>query len=234
MKEDKSNKASLESIVDHILKESFKMTNVKSSEIPSIDLYMDQVTTFLDSHLAGAARDESDKFLTKTMINNYTKNNLIPPPDKKKYSKDHMMLLVFIYYLKNFMSMSDIGAILGPMKDSFFSGEKELKIQQIYDRIVKCQMSSVSELRDDILDKAQKAGAVFEDAEIDEDREYMELFTMVSMLGYDLYLKKFVIEKLIDAYRDKLVGSDDKKVDKSEKKVDKKTDKKADKKTDKK
>lgn len=224
---------SLEKIVENIMKESFKLTNVKSSEIPSIDLYMDQVTTFLDSHLTGAARDsEQDKFLTKTMINNYSKNNLIPPPNKKKYSKDHMMLLVFIYYLKNFMSMSDIGAILGPMKDSFFEGKKDLSIQQIYDRIIRHEMGSVNELRDDIRTKAKRAGELFTDVD-EEDREYMELFTMVSMLGYDLYLKKFMIEKLIDAYSEKLgqAASGNSKTDKkSDKKPDKKTDKKTDRK----
>lgn len=194
----------LKKVVSEILKESFRHTNVRSADIPNIDLYMDQVTTYLDSHLAGTARDqESDKFLTKTMINNYTKNHLLPPPNKKKYSKDHMMLLVFIYYLKNFMSMSDIGEILGPMKDSFFEGKKELSIEQIYDRIVRLEMESVTDLRRDITKKVSRAEALFSDIP-EEDREYMELFTLVSLLGYDLYLKKFLIEKLIDAYGDKL------------------------------
>ena len=80
------------------------LSHVKADEIPDIDLYMDQVTTFMDSHLKDMRRHPGDKVLTKTMINNYAKNNLLPPPVKKKYSKDHMLMLVFIYYsviLKN-------------------------------------------------------------------------------------------------------------------------------------
>lgn len=84
------------------------LSHVKADEIPDIDLYMDQVTTFMDSHLKDMRRHPGDKVLTKTMINNYAKNNLLPPPVKKKYSKDHMLMLVFIYYFKNLLSFSDI------------------------------------------------------------------------------------------------------------------------------
>ena len=63
---------------------------ITPDEIPQIDLYMDQVTTFMDEHLRSSKRFEEDKILTKTMINNYTKNNLLPPPVKKKYSSEHM------------------------------------------------------------------------------------------------------------------------------------------------
>ena len=69
---------------------------IEIADIPTIDLYMDQVTTFMDKGLARYKRNETDKILTKTMINNYAKNNLLPPPVKKKYSKDHMLMLVFI------------------------------------------------------------------------------------------------------------------------------------------
>ena len=77
-------------------------------ELPNFDLYMDQVTTFMDEHLSDVKRYEDDKILTKTMINNYTKNDLLPPPVKKKYSKEHIYVLTFIYYLKNILSISDI------------------------------------------------------------------------------------------------------------------------------
>ena len=59
------------------------LSHVKADEIPDIDLYMDQVTTFMDSHLKDMRRHPGDKVLTKTMINNYAKNNLLPPPVKK-------------------------------------------------------------------------------------------------------------------------------------------------------
>ena len=89
---------------------------VKPESLPNIDLYMDQVTTFMNTQLASTKRHEDDKILTKTMINNYTKNNLLPPPDRKKYSKDHILTLLFIYYFKSILSISDIQNILTDRK----------------------------------------------------------------------------------------------------------------------
>ena len=57
---------------------------IHADQIPNIDLYMDQVTTFMDTHLGATRRYDEDKVLTKTMINNYAKNNLLPSPVRKK------------------------------------------------------------------------------------------------------------------------------------------------------
>lgn len=48
-------------------------------DIPNIDLYMDQITTFMDTELKNSTRFKGDKIFTKTMINNYSKNDLLPP-----------------------------------------------------------------------------------------------------------------------------------------------------------
>ena len=78
-------------------------THVQPEEIPNIDLYMDQVTTFMEEHLKNTRRYEEDKVLTKTMINNYAKNNLLPPPVKEIF-QEHMLMLIFIYYFKSLLS----------------------------------------------------------------------------------------------------------------------------------
>ncbi len=91
-----------------LLRELTKIDYVKPGEFPNIDLYMDQVTTFMNTHLSDSKIKSDDKILTKTMINNYAKNNLLPPPVKKKYSKEHMIVLIFIYYFKNILSISEI------------------------------------------------------------------------------------------------------------------------------
>lgn len=74
-------------MLNSILNELSHLQYVHPGDIPNIDLYMDQVTTFMDEQLDSTKRYKEDKILTKTMINNYTKNNLLPPPVKKKYSR---------------------------------------------------------------------------------------------------------------------------------------------------
>lgn len=68
---------------------------ISPEDIPDIDLYMDQVTTFMDEHLQSSKRFDNDKILTKTMINNYTKNNLLPPLIRKNILKN----ICFFLYL---------------------------------------------------------------------------------------------------------------------------------------
>ena len=84
-------------ILNSILESLSRVDYIRPGEIPNIDLYMDQVTTFMDKELSSTRRYADDKILTKTMINNYAKNNLLPPPVKKKYSREHVLFLIFIY-----------------------------------------------------------------------------------------------------------------------------------------
>ena len=101
-------------MLNSILTSISKIDYVKPEDIPNIDLYMDQVTTFMEAQLSSTKRYPEDKILTKTMINNYAKNNLLPPPVKKKYSREHVLLLIFIYYFKNILSIKDIETLLAP------------------------------------------------------------------------------------------------------------------------
>ena len=109
----KTNDERMQDILKHL--ESFQ--HIKPETIPNIDLYMDQVTTFMDEHLKNTKRYPEDKVLTKTMINNYAKNNLLPAPNKKKYTREHILLLIFIYYFKNLLSFHDIEQMFRPITE---------------------------------------------------------------------------------------------------------------------
>ena len=112
-----STRKDVELIVNKILG-GFRVTYPE--EIPKIDLYMDQVLTFMTERLKRTARkSDADKLLTKTMINNYVKNKVMIPPVKKKYGRDHILLLMVIYYMKSFLSIDDIRKIVGPVSDKY-------------------------------------------------------------------------------------------------------------------
>jgi len=80
----KKYKYTQKEIMSILVKSFSEIDYVGYNDIPDIDLYIDQVTTFIDSHLESVKRNPEDKTLTKTMINNYTKNNVLPSPNKKK------------------------------------------------------------------------------------------------------------------------------------------------------
>lgn len=180
---------------------------IHPEEIPSIDLYMDQVTTFMDEHLANLKRYPEDKALTKTMINNYAKNNLLPPPVKKKYSKDHMLMLLFIYYYKGVLSLTDIETILGPLNQHFFQSDKALRLEDIYTEIFSLEDSEMARIKTDLQHKFDQASRTFSAEEArnsdltEEQRSSLQLFTFLCELGFDVYLKKQLMEKIADQLR---------------------------------
>nr|WP_049762313.1 DUF1836 domain-containing protein [Lachnoclostridium phytofermentans] len=175
-----------------------KINYVKPGDVPNIDLYMDQVTTFMDKHLESSKRYSEDKLLTKTMINNYTKNNLLPSSNKKKYSKDHMYLLIFIYYMKNVLSINDIQSILTPLTEKFFEGDNKVSLEEIYEEIFRQGEENSMTVSKDVIRKYQKSKDAYPEMKDQEDHDFLQMFSFVCMLCFDVYMKKQMIEKIID------------------------------------
>ena len=170
---------------------------VKTEDIPNIGLYMDQVTTFMDEQLEACKRYDDDKILTKTMINNYAKNNLLPAPEKKKYSKEHVLTLLFIYYFKNLLSISDIQALLNPITDSYFGNKDDFNMEDVYNEVFHLEKEESGKLLKDLEKKYFIAQHTFEQFP-EEDRSFLQKFSFICLLSYDVYIKKMVIESMID------------------------------------
>ena len=170
---------------------------IKPEDIPNIDLYMDQVTTFMESHLSSTKRYPEDKILTKTMINNYAKNHLLPSPVKKRYTKEHVLLLIFIYYFKNILSIKDIETLLGPISEKDFNNGQDFSLTEIYEEICHLEKSRVEALEKDIARAYKSSSETFKDAP-EEEQTYLQLFSFICSLAFDVYVKKQLIEKLID------------------------------------
>ena len=190
-----------DNLIKSILDSLSRIDYIKPSEIPNIDLYMDQVTTFMDSRLQSSKRRDDDKILTKTMINNYAKNKLLPAPNKKKYSREHMLLLIFIYYFKNILSISDIQKLLSPICQNYFHGEGSLTLEQLYEEVFSLEKDEAEKLKQDVLDKFNRSRTTFASAP-EEEQEFLRLFSFICMLSFDVYMKKQLIEKLLDSALD--------------------------------
>ena len=167
-------------------------------DIPNIDLYMDQVTTYLNDKFANTKSHEDDKLMTKTMINNYVKSHLLPSPEKKKYTKDHMMVLIMIYFFKNIISINDVNKLITPLLDSYFHNE-EIPLENIINTFL--TFAKQCNLTDSILTEYNECREIFKDANV-KDKEYLETMGLITMLSYDTFVRKIVIEKLIDSLPD--------------------------------
>ena len=185
-------------MIESILESLSKMEYIKSSKIPDIDLYMDQVLTFMNGNLDNVKRYDSDKVMTKTMINNYAKNHLLPAPDKKKYTKEHMMVLMFIYYFKNVLSIGDIQSILNPLTDRYFANGRELNLEKIYEEVFTLEKGQIEQLKETLTKDYERAGNTFTE-EAEEDKQFLQLFSFICMLSFDIFIRKQIIEKIVDS-----------------------------------
>lgn len=187
-----------ESIMD-IISKLRDIDYINPEDIPNIDLYMDQVTTFMDARLASCKRSDDDKILTKTMINNYTKNNLLPPPEKKKYSKEHMFLLIFLYYFKNVLSINDIQKIFKPLTEMFYSNKSEhVSMEEIYRAIFRMERIQTDNLTKDILRRYKASQNLFPEVTDEAEADFLSRFAVICLLSFDAYMKKQIVERLID------------------------------------
>ena len=101
---------------------SFSLPQFK--ELPNVELYMEQVLSYINSSLA-IFSDDPRKVLTSFMVNNYVKAKIIAEPDKKKYNVNHLGYLLAITSLKSVLSMSDIALLIG-MDDDVSSDKSVL------------------------------------------------------------------------------------------------------------
>ena len=184
-------------LLNRILASLERISYVSPEDIPNIDLYMDQVTTFMDEHLNATRRYPDDKILTKTMINNYAKNHLLPPPEKKKYTKEHVLTMIFIYYFKGILSITDIQNILNPLTERHFSSDKHPNLTEIYKEVFSLEEEEAAILGKDIARKFYTSKKTFENAP-EEEQDFLQLFSFICMLSFDVYVKRMLIEKLID------------------------------------
>lgn len=186
-----------EDLLNSIVESIGRIDYVRPADIPNIDLYMDQVTTFMEEQLRSTKRFPEDKILTKTMINNYAKNNLLPPPTKKKYSKEHVLMLIFVYYFKNLLSIKDIETLLKPLSERYFASETDFDMKSIYEEVCQLEKARIGKMQKEIQEAYETAQETFADVP-EEEREMLQTFAFICNLSFEVYIKKQIIEKLID------------------------------------
>lgn len=98
----------ISAVVDDVLGDA----DLFPAEIPAIDLYLDQILSLVADKTAQGSPRYREKPLTKTMVNNYSKDGLIKPVKGKKYAKEHIVQMLLVYNLKNIMSIGEVKRLL--------------------------------------------------------------------------------------------------------------------------
>ena len=147
--------------------------------MPEIELYMDQVITYMEKQLSFYRRNEQSKMLTPSMINNYVKDALLPRPDRKKYSREHLASLMMICLLKPILSIPDIQLLNSNLRRS---GTPE----EVYTRFVSSQDDALKNVPSRLLKSKNQRSA-------DED-----LHTLAMQLTLEANACRIAAEKILE------------------------------------
>ena len=87
---------------------------VKWEGLPDIDLYMDQVVTYLRRQLALFQDDSEASLVTRSIINNYVKDGIVPRPVNKRYAREQLSSLMMACVLKRVLPIQQVKQLLRP------------------------------------------------------------------------------------------------------------------------
>ncbi|CAH2213660.1 DUF1836 domain-containing protein [Tepidibacter aestuarii] len=183
-----------------LIKELCLGDKVGLEEIPDLNLYMDQVTNFIDERLSNLKRNDDDKILTKTMINNYTKQGLLMPSNNKKYSKQHIILMILVYYLKQVLSLDDIKLLFEPvLKDMSNIEDDVISLDDIYSIFLELKDNETKDFENFISSNIRCIKEKTNEIE-KENQDLAQLFLIVIMLVAQANAQKRLAEKIIDVH----------------------------------
>lgn len=184
----------MESIKD-IINQLDLGANLTLNDIPHIDLYMDQVIQLFENTFAGSKRNDEEKVLTKTMINNYAKGKLMFPINNKKYSKEHLILISLIYQLKAALSINDIKTTLDGINKQII--KKDIDLDSFYTSYLNLAGKNVEDFYADIVKREQEVKEEISQSH-DSNLPYLEQVLMIASLVHMGSLYRKVAEKLVD------------------------------------
>lgn len=164
---------SINNILGKWLNELDKFSYKDYTDLPDIDLYMDQVVTFLEKQLAIFQTSSLDKQITSSMINNYVKGEVVSSPIAKKYNREHLALIEEVCTLKQVLTIAEVKQILDERyrkdtiaKEEIFNTFKELvnqknkeAIESTRSRLDTSEMYDLKGLTDLAMDLALTASA---------------------------------------------------------------------------
>ncbi len=169
--------------ITEIINELTTSNTLDISNIPNIDLYVDQLTTFIEDNLYSNKENQ----LTKAMVNNYCKNKVIPPAEKKKYTKTHILLLIIMYNTKTVLSLPDI--------EKIFKSFDTTDIVEYYNYVT----STIKTFNENVLETTLTSYDNIHNSSF-ANKPKSELALLATELAMEANVKKLLAEVIIENY----------------------------------
>ena len=203
--------------LDNVVKDAINDAELKSSKIPAIDLYVDQILNLINERLQEGSERYYDRQLTKTMVNNYSKEGLITPIKGKKYNKEQILQMLTIYTLKSTLSINEIKRLLQGMYA--VEGFDEQELTKLYDRHLQ-----IKEVNREYAFEALNGIIERNSLDISDDLDYISLVCAIA--AFSSHLKNIAQAMIDDRFPIENVLEDREPImDKREQKIERKKEK---------
>lgn len=177
---------------DKILGRAAEVTGFKllaSSDVPKIDLYMEQVTSLLEQEMGDSLRRKDECVFTNTMINNYSKDGVLPRPQNKRYNRRHILTLIYIFLLKQNLQIPEIKRFT-----SMIQSPEQLDV--MYDIFYEIVGGYTEQYLKNVEEKINLVEQKFEDRGIKDDE--MLAMTVISLLSFEAKMNTSLSSCLLD------------------------------------
>lgn len=173
---------------------------VSADRMPDIGLYMDQTEAFFGKAFKGLDSDVLKRNYSKPLINNYTKRNMVARPHGKKYSKDHLLMITMVIYLKGIFKLENIEKIMKPLVDNYNSEfEDHIDPEIVYKAACSVNAKTADIFSEDVDNAINTIKKHFADTDIADD-ESMEILALVLALSMKADMEKYLASRLMDEY----------------------------------
>ena len=181
--------------------EKIRKTGIVSADkMPDIGLYMDQTEAFFAKEFKNLDGEVVKRNYSKPLINNYTKRNMVARPDGKKYTKNHLLMITMVIYLKGLFKLENIEKIMKPLVDNHNSAfEDDIDPEIVYNAACAVNAQTADIFSEDVNRAVDTIKKHFEDTDIADD-ESMEILALVLALSMKADMEKYLASRLMDEY----------------------------------
>ncbi|MGI6230379.1 MAG: DUF1836 domain-containing protein [Tractidigestivibacter sp.] len=111
----------------------------RSSELPRLDLYLDQLLSFVSQELSFMQLPDEGPLVTGSMVNNYVKLHVLPAPIKHRYTRKHVAVLICVCAFKRVFSISQVAKVVHMVS------REDVDEFQVYDELCSALECSLAE-----------------------------------------------------------------------------------------
>lgn len=186
------------SYIKQLAEELSKGSTISYEEIPKYDLFLSQVTDYLNDKFI-------DEKFTNNIVQNYTKSEVITKPEdgkKRGYTKAHIIQLVLLGYMRPLLTTDEIKKVFRlAFNEVNDRSDDILSWEETYKTFTQIQKESLDDYLNTSLKYEDKIEDLIKNFDLkDSEQERIKIFLLVLSLIAEASIIKKLVQKIVTEY----------------------------------